>query len=146
MTIGNMLSNSEGQYVAKKDDKGTWRILDMWHDDVKNMDSDTEVPDDSPAVLCFTEGQFLALIKEAASQGILSNVNFSNDEELEAEINLKADVIKDLEKQLEDQRRKQTEIGESTSLKSEEAILKEKAMSSILKLAGMQDMTKLSRN
>ena len=145
MAIGNILSGSEQQYVANKDSKGTWRILDTWHEELKSMNAEDEINDDSAAVVCLTEGQFIALIKEAGAQGVLSNVNFSQDEELEAQLVLKEDEIVDLKKQLEDQRHKQTEVIESQSLKSEEAILKEKAMSSILKLAGMQDMTKLSR-
>tara|TARA_Y100001963_G_scaffold141770_1_gene210414 strand:- start:2551 stop:2991 length:441 start_codon:yes stop_codon:yes gene_type:complete len=145
MAIGNILSGSEQQYVAAKDDKGTWRILDTWHEELKSMDADDDISDDSAAVVCLSEGQFIALIKEAGAQGVLSNVNFSQDEELEAQLVLKEDEIIDLKKQLEDQKQKQTEVIESQSLKSEEAILKEKAMSSILKLAGMQDMTKLSR-
>ena len=145
MAIGNILSGSEQQYVAAKDDKGTWRILDTWHEELKSMDADDDISDYSAAVVCLSEGQFIALIKEAGAQGVLSNVNFSQDEELEAQLVLKEDEIIDLKKQLEDQKQKQTEVIESQSLKSEEAILKEKAMSSILKLAGMQDMTKLSR-
>lgn len=145
MAIGNILSGSEQQYVAAKDDKGTWRILDTWHEELKSMDADDDISDDSAAVVCLSEGQFIALIKEAGTQGVLSNVNFSQDEELEAQLVLKEDEIIDLKKQLKDQKQKQTEVIESQSLKSEEAILKEKAMSSILKLAGMQDMTKLSR-
>ena len=69
MAIGNILSGSEQQYVAAKDDKGTWRILDTWHEELKSMDADDDISDDSAAVVCLSEGQFIALIKEAGAQG-----------------------------------------------------------------------------
>ena len=79
MVIGNMLSDSGQQYVATKDDKNTWRILDTWHADLKQMSADDDISDDSPAVVVLSEGQFIALIKEAASEGVLENVNFTSD-------------------------------------------------------------------
>ena len=63
MVIGNMLSDSGQQYIATKDDKGTWRILDSWHGDLKNMNADDDISDESPAVQVLSEGQFIALIK-----------------------------------------------------------------------------------
>ena len=37
MPLGNILTGTEAQYVAMKDDKGTWRVLNTWHDDIKNL-------------------------------------------------------------------------------------------------------------
>ena len=64
MPLGNIFTGTEAQDVAMKDDKGTWRVLNTWHDDIKNLDADSDIPDDSTAVAILSEGQFIALIKE----------------------------------------------------------------------------------
>ena len=85
MPIGSMLDGMDQQYVATKDEKGTWSILNACHDEVKMMSAEEDVPDDSPAVTVLTEGEFIALIKEAARAGVLENANFGTGEaELEA--------------------------------------------------------------
>ena len=148
MVIGNMLSDSGQQYVALKDDTNTWRILDTWHADLKTMDAEEDIPDDSPAVVTLSEGQFIALIKEAGSRGVLENANFGSDidtSELEYEIETKAIKIQELEEQIKNLT-KEKNVVERAASRSEEFELKEKAMDNILKLVSMQDMTKLSRD
>ena len=148
MVIGNMLSDSGQQYVALKNDAGTWRILDTWHVELKNMNADDDIADDSPAVTVLSEGQFIALIKEAASEGVLENVNISSDidtAELEYEIETKDKEIEDLKQKLNTITSEKQEV-EIKASHSEEFELKEKAMDNILKLVSMQDMTKLSRD
>ena len=148
MVIGNMLSDSGQQYVATKDDKNTWRILDTWHAELKQMSADDDIPDDSPAVVALSEGQFIALIKEAASEGVLENVNFTSDvdtAELEDEISDKNRRIEELEDKIKKLTSEKQEV-EIKASHSEEFELKEKAMDNILKLVSMQDMTKLSRD
>jgi len=87
MVLGNMMNESGQQYVANKDDKGTWRVLNTWHEDLKMMTADEDISDDCDAVIALSEGQFIALIKEAGSMGILENANFGTGEaELEATI------------------------------------------------------------
>lgn len=148
MVIGNMLSDSGQQYIATKDDKGTWRILDSWHGDLKNMNADDDISDESPAVQVLSEGQFIALIKEAASQGVLENINISSDvdtAEIEHELDEKSREIEKLKEQLNKATQEKQEV-ERTASHTEEFELKEKAMDNILKLVSMQDMTKLSRD
>tara|TARA_R110002020_G_C16185873_1_gene765184 strand:+ start:822 stop:1268 length:447 start_codon:yes stop_codon:yes gene_type:complete len=148
MVIGNMLSDSGQQYVALKDDTNTWRILDTWHADLKTMDAEEDIPDDSPAVVTLSEGQFIALIKEAGSRGVLENANFGSDidtSELEYEIETKTIKIQELEEQIKNLT-KEKNVVEKAASRSEEFELKEKAMDNILKLVSMQDMTKLSRD
>ena len=148
MVIGNMLSNSGQQYVATKDDKNTWRILDTWHAELKNMNADDDIPDDSSAVVALSEGQFIALIKEAASEGVLENVNITSEvdtAELEYEIDTKNSKIVELEDKIKQLTSEKHEV-EIKASHSEEFELKEKAMDNILKLVSMQDMTKLSRD
>ena len=143
-----MLSDSGQQYIATKDDKGTWRILDSWHGDLKNMNADDDISDESPAVQVLSEGQFIALIKEAAGQGVLENINISSDvdtAEIEHELDEKSREIEKLKEQLNKTNQEKQEV-ERTASHTEEFELKEKAMDNILKLVSMQDMTKLSRD
>ena len=143
-----MLSDSGQQYVASKDDKGTWRILDSWHADLKMLNADDDITDDSPAVQVLSEGQFIALIREAASEGVLENINISSNvdtAEIEHELDEKTREIEKLKEQLNTTTQEKQEV-ERTSSHSEEFELKEKAMDNILKLVSMQDMTKLSRD
>ena len=77
MPLGNILSGADQQYVGLKDETGTWRILNTWHEDLKQLDADDDIPDTSEAVTVLSEGQFIALIKEAASLGVLEIVSFS---------------------------------------------------------------------
>ena len=145
MPIGNMLSANEQQYVALKDDKNTWRVLNTWHDDIKNLDADSDIPDDSAAVIILSEGQFIALIKEAGRLGVLQNASFGTGEaELEAVILDRDKEIQELhEKILKLEEEKSQVIRDTTH--TEDYELKEKGMDNILKLVSMQDMSKLGK-
>ena len=141
MAIGNILDGGDQQYVAVKDPTGTWRVLNTWHNDLKLLDADSDIPDDSEAITILSEGQFIALIKEAASQGVLSNATFNNNnEELENELTEVCNERDQLKEELE----KVNSI-QSKPKRSEKYDLKEKAMDSILKLVSMQDMADLSK-
>lgn len=148
MVLGNMMAESGQQYVALKDETGTWRVLNTWHEDLKSMNADDDIPDESSAVTVLSEGQFIALVKEAGSQGVLENVNFTSDvdtAELEHEIESKDIEIDKLRAELDKTNGEKQKI-ERVASHSEEFELKEKAMDNILKLVSMQDMTKLSRD
>ena len=80
MVMGNMLRDRDVQYVASKDETThTWRILNTWSDELKNLQVEDDVPDDNPAVTVLTEGEFIALVKEAARLGVLEHANFNAD-------------------------------------------------------------------
>ena len=146
MAVGNMLRDREVQYVAMKDETTqTWRILDTWHEALKSLDPDDDVPDDSAAVNVLTEGQFLALVKEAARLGVLQNVNLSNVEDIEE---LENHVL-DLEKEIADLNSQATKNEtEKSVLKqeptSESFMIKKLAMNNIMKLAAIDDVNKLA--
>ena len=146
MAIGSMLAGAEQQYIALKDETGTWRILDTWHDDLKNLDVEDEVPDNSDAVVVFSEGQFIALIKEAGRLGILANATFGSDgdTEIEADLLEKDQEIQKLHEQILQLKEETSQVVRNSS-HSEEYELKEQAMNSILKLVSMQDMANLSK-
>jgi len=146
MPIGSMLTGSEQQYIALKDETGTWRILDTWHDDLKHLDVEDEVPDNSEAVVVFSEGQFIALVKEAGRLGILENATFgTGGAELEAEILDKDQTIKELNDQIGSLKSDTNKLSQKAA-HSEEYELKEMALNSILKLVSMQEMANLSKD
>ena len=141
-----MLRDREVQYVAIKDDLTiTWRILDTWHEDLKSLQPEDEIDDDSEAVKILTEGEFISIVKEAARTGVLANANFGTGEaELEATILEKDQEIQKLHEQILLLEERKSQVLRDVS-HSEDYELKEKAMQSILKLVSMQDMTNLGR-
>jgi len=141
-----MLAGGELQYVALQDEAGTWRILDTWHDDLKQVDADADISDDSPAVSVLSEGQFHALVKEAGRLGVLQNANHGINEAELAELDegiLKRDEdIQSLHNQITKLKEEKNQRAHDTS-PTNDYELKEKAMNTILKLVSIQDMTNL---
>ena len=82
----SLLRDREVQYIALRDETSkTWRILDTWHEALKELDLEDDIPDDNPAVSILTESAFTALIKEAARLGVLENIDFGSDNSYELE-------------------------------------------------------------
>ena len=134
--IGNTLRDRNNQYVATKDTLGTWRVLDTWHDDLRALDPDGEIPDDSEAVTIISEGAFLALVKEAARLGVLSNAAFNEHADMEVEVlDLREKIVKYEEEMF---------ALKQKSDRSEGFVLKEMAMNTLLKLTSMSDIQTLS--
>lgn len=142
--LGNILRGREQQYVAHKDEKtATWRILDTWHEKLTQLGPEDEIEDDNEAVTILTEGGFIALVQEAARLGVLANAQFDNNsEEYDLQLEEKDRQIRELRDQLQTKR----DIPNVPIRPdySEEYALKEKALESILKLAAMSDMTKIT--
>ena len=150
--MGNMLRERESQYIATRDDgTQTWRILDTWHDVLREMNPDDEVEDDSPAVTIVTEGGFISLVKEASRLGILQNASssFGITDTREPEDYAEANNEKDEE--LAEMRKKLVKYEEEISTlrisasKSEGTLLKELAMETLLKLTLSSDIEKLTK-
>ena len=143
--LGNLLQGRDQQYVASKDEKThTWRVLDTWHEALKALQIEDEVPDDSPAVTVLTEGGFIALIKEAARIGLIENSTYGTGEaEHEAQMLYKAQELHQLR---EEMLTKDLEIEKLQKRinSTEDYVLKERAMESILKLAAMSDVSNLT--
>jgi len=141
MVMGNMLRDRDVQYVASKDETtNTWRILNTWSDELKNLQVDDDVPDDNPAVTVLTEGEFISLVKEAARLGVLEHASFNNDTDINTtEFDM---IISDQDKEI---KMLKTQLGQTTD-HSEDYDLKEKAMDSIIKLVSLQDVANLSKN
>ena len=154
MVLGNTLRERDQQYVANKDESTkTWRILDTWHDDLRNLTVEDEIDDNSPALTILTEGAFIALVREAARLGVLQNATFTGEEEIDteeleivtADLSHKSDKIAELEEENTSLKKENFELLKLTE-KSEEYALKDKAMQSILQLVSMSEMANLSKD
>ena len=143
--VGMFLKDREVQYTANRDDvTNTWRILDTWHEDLKNLGPEDEVADDSKSVTVITEGAFIAIVKEAARLGVLQNANFGENPELEEENITLREKITVLETQVQ-----QVVVTPPPALqkpKSEGYLLKEMAMQTLLKLTSMSDIENLTKD
>ena len=137
--LGGMLQGREQQWVATKDETtNTWRILNTWHDSLKSMDPEEDIPDDSPAVTLVTEGAFIALFREAARLGVIENASFGdNSEEYEIELEAKDEVISKLKTELAS---KQTVI-EAKPAFSEARLFKLEIADKMMKLAGLDNVS-----
>ena len=135
------LKEREVQYTANKDETtNTWRILDTWHNDLMNLGPDDEIPDDSPAVKILTEGAFIALVKEASRLGVLQNANLGGSN-VDEELMEKDEEIADLKALLGTQGKK---VETETPKRTEGYMLKEMAMTNILKIVSIADIERLT--
>ena len=135
MPIGNMLRDRQEQYVAQKDNAGTWRILDTWHNDLTKLDPEDEIDDTSEAVVVLSEGGFLALIREATRLGVLQNAAMIENEAL-------ADQVTEL-KEENDRLQLQTEMTETAPAAvthEEKAGLKQHAIDTIAKIVAIDSV------
>ena len=137
--LGGVLQGREQQWVATKDETtNTWRILNTWHESLKSMDPEEDIPDDSPAVTLVTEGAFIALFREAARLGVIENASFGdNSEEYEIELEAKDEVISKLKTELAS---KQTVI-EAKPAFSEARLFKLEIADKMMNLAGLGNVS-----
>ena len=136
MPIGNMLRDRQEQYVAQKDNAGTWRILDTWHEDLTKLGPEDEIDDSSDAVTIISEGGFLALVREATRLGVLQNAAMMENEAL-------ADQIEDLK---EENEKLKIEVPNTPINNIVENVgLKEKAINAIVKLAAIDDLKEVTK-
>ena len=88
------MSTQDSQYVAKRDTSGTWRILDTWDETLSSIEDNEDIPDNHPAVTLVTEGQYMAVIREATKGGYLQSAALAELQALEAKVEeLEADKI-----------------------------------------------------
>ena len=143
--MGNILRERDQQYVATRDEAtNTWRILDSWNDALRELDVDDDIPDDSSAVKILSEGEFIAVIKEAARLGVLQNSqaggSSAEDDELLSEAEERIDTLK---YELEETKKKLDTVQISPP-KSEHYALKELAMQTVLKLTALSEVETLN--
>tara|TARA_R110002020_G_C16110993_1_gene759543 strand:- start:180 stop:626 length:447 start_codon:yes stop_codon:yes gene_type:complete len=144
MTIGNSLRERDVQYIAVKDETThTWRILDTWHDSLKGLDPESDVPDDNEAVTILTEGGFISLVREATRLGVLQNANLGGVAGVDTiETQEMEDKIVKYEEEISKYKEEIYKLKQKTN-ESESFRLKEKAMGTVLRLAAMSDAATL---
>jgi hypothetical protein len=144
MTIGNSLRERDVQYIAVKDETThTWRILDTWHDALKGLDPESDVPDDNEAVTILTEGGFISLVREATRLGVLQNANLGGAIEADTiETQEMEDKIVKYEEEISKYKEEIYKLKQKTN-ESESFRLKETAMGTVLRLAAMSDAATL---
>ena len=110
-------------------------------DALKNLNPEDDIPDDSAAVKILTEGEFIALIKEATRLGVLENASFaSNNEDLDGELNTQvSEIQEELVKYKEENNILKQKLQDTEPFR-----LKTKAMEAVLKLAALSDINHLS--
>ena len=159
--LGNMLRDRDQLYIANKDDTTqTWRILDTWHDALRSLSPEDEVPDDSDAVTILTEGAFISLVKEAGRLGVLQNassplldddedITNTLEEEYSEKLQNKENEIRERDDELRSKADELTEYKKELAVltvksnESEAFKIKEKALAAVIKLAAMSDVTSL---
>ena len=131
MPLGNMLRDRQEQYVAQKDNAGTWRILDTWHADLTKLNPEDEIDDTSEAVIVLSEGGFLALVREATRLGVLQNAALMENDAL-------ADQVADLK---EENDRLKIQIETTPAIPHEaKAGLKQHAIDTIAKIVAIDSV------
>jgi len=146
MVIGNMLRDRNNQYVATKDETTqAWRILDTWHEDLRMMEPDADIPDDSSAVTILTEGAFISLVKEAARMGVLQNAAFTEQTEMDKELLAKDTELLEMREKLVQYEEEMFTLTQRPD-RSESYALKEMAMTTLVKLTTMADVQALSKD
>ena len=145
MVVGNMLRDRNNQYVATKDETTqAWRILDTWHEDLRMMEPDADIPDDSSAVTVLTEGAFISLVKEAARLGVLQNATFTEQTETGEDFLAKEEEILEMKEKLVQYEEEIFTLTQRPD-RSESFALKEMAMTTLVKLTTMADIQALSK-
>ena len=151
MTIGNILRERDEQYIANRDDSGTWRILDTWHDALKTVNPEEDIDDENEAVTLLSEGAFISLMKEAGRVGILDNVSDSSgrsSEEIDnviTDYNAAQEKLRGLEREVVEQKDELAKL-RAHSNRSQDYYIKEKAMDAVIKLAAMDTIASNNLN
>jgi|TARA_R110000796_G_scaffold102394_1_gene211403 hypothetical protein len=153
------MSNQDIQYVAKRDAAGTWRILDTWDESLSSIADDEEISDSNPSVTMLTEGQYLAVIREATKGGFLQSAALAELQFLEARVEeLEADNIvlgrenESLSEQLLDPDTAQPEISPRSNIQqpappsdvSESFLIKQMIISQLANMGQAENMIGLN--
>ena len=151
MTLGNILRERDEQYIANRDESGTWRILDTWHEELKTINPEEDIDDDNAAVMVISEGAFISLMKEAGRLGILDNVSDSSgrsSEEIDqvvTEYSAAQEKLRNLEVKVSEQNDELAQLRVHSN-RSQDYFIKEKAMDAVIKLAAMDTIASSNLN
>ncbi|MEK6860896.1 MAG: hypothetical protein AABY07_02895 [Nanoarchaeota archaeon] len=100
--VSSFLKDYGKQYLARRDEKGTWRIINLYHSSLRDAaDPDFDVPDDHPSVTIITEGGFLELMAEVRKLGMVQQLNLEGGD---FNVSTEAyDKVKEEKEELEDE-------------------------------------------
>ena len=149
MPIGGLLRDRDSQYVSHRDESGTWRILNAWHDALGEYEPDADIPDDHDAVTVLSEGAYHSLIREAARLGILSGSANAENFSLRELCGELEDKVEQLENEKVENGRREpvtsTEPVRPPTNVSESYLLKESALQAIIKLTALDEVSSLTK-
>ena len=151
MTLGNILRERDEQYIANRDEAGTWRVLDTWNDSLKTINPEDDIDDTNDAVMILSEGAFISLMKEAGRLGILDNVADSSgrsSEEIDqvlTEYSAAQEKLRNLEIKVSEQNDELAQLRVHSN-RSQDYFIKEKAMDAVIKLAAMDTIASSNLN
>ena len=80
------MSDRDIQYQARREQSGTWRIMDTWDEEIRSLDRTEEISDKLDGITLITEGQYLSIIKEATKSGYLASAALAEIQSLEAAV------------------------------------------------------------
>jgi len=151
MTLGNILRERDEQYIANRDEAGTWRVLDTWNDSLKTINPEDDIDDTNDAVMILSEGAFISLMKEAGRLGILDNVADSSgrsSEEIDQVLtgySAAQEKLRNLEIKVSEQNDELAQLRVHSN-RSQDYFIKEKAMDAVIKLAAMDTIASSNLN
>ena len=119
-------------------------IFIWWHEDLRMMEPDADIPDDSNAVTILTEGAFISLVKEAARMGVLQNAAFTEKTEIDKELLAQDTELLEMREKLVQYEEDILTLTQRPD-RSESFALKEMAMTTLVKLTTMADIQDLSK-
>lgn len=73
--MGDLLQQESSRWKTRLDVRtGSWEILDLWHDSLKGLTPEDNIPDDSKALTVLPADAFNALVEEANRLGLLTRL------------------------------------------------------------------------
>ena len=145
--LGSSLRQFEKQYVCSRDDKGTWRIVDLWHRELEGVNLEDDIPDDHPAIKILTEGEFLELINESKRLGMMQKMEESGEFSISSDAYDSVCSERDNLKLALEEYTNGTKVGTVIDASGSESFqLANKKLDTLLKLSGLgtlnEDLTK----
>ena len=145
--LGSSLRQFDKQYVCSRDDKGTWRIVDLWHKELEGVNLEDDIPDDHPAIKILTEGEFLELINESKRLGMMQKLEESGDFSISADAYDSVCAERDNLKMALENGTEGTKVRAGVAIEGSESFqLANKKLDTLLKLSSLgtlnEDLTK----
>lgn len=137
------MSDENAQYIVTKNhDTGGWTIFNRKHPSVVNLDVNDTVPPESYVYL--TEGQFIALVRQATEDGYIGPVDGDGEINIQPVVN--EETLNSLRDELAAARQERdaalAELAQHKQM-SESGVLKQDAMKAVLKIVGLSSIEEI---